>query len=83
MHGVASNDTLRAIYNASLSVAQQLDMQVVAEGVEDWDDWNFLRNSTCNVAQGYFIAKPMPADKIHDWIHDWEANIENFMHSSS
>lgn len=83
VHGVDSNDTLRAIYNASLSVAQQLDMQVVAEGVEDWDDWNFLRNSTCNVAQGYFIAKPMPADKIHDWIHDWEANIENFMHSSS
>jgi EAL domain-containing protein (putative c-di-GMP-specific phosphodiesterase class I)/DNA-binding NarL/FixJ family response regulator len=79
VHGVSSNDTLRAIYNASLSVAQQ----VVAEGVEDWDDWNFLRNSTCNVAQGYFIAKPMPADKIHDWIHDWEANVENFMHSSS
>lgn len=81
VHGAASNETLHAIYNASLILAQQLDMNVVAEGVEDWEDWNLLRNTGCNVAQGYFIAKPMPASKILDWINLWESNIESFIKS--
>ena len=81
VHGAARNETLHAIYNASLILAQQLSMNVVAEGAEDWEDWNLLRNTGCNVAQGYFIAKPMPAIEILDWINLWETNIENFIKS--
>ncbi|MEI6708895.1 MAG: EAL domain-containing response regulator [Methylococcales bacterium] len=77
VHGVANNNTLRAIYNASLTLAQQLDMKTVAEGVEDREDWNFLRSTGCDAAQGYFIAKPMPAAKIPDWISNWEVNIKS------
>jgi EAL domain-containing protein (putative c-di-GMP-specific phosphodiesterase class I) len=77
VHGAASNHTLRAIYDASLSLAQQLGMKTVAEGVEDRADWDFVRSTGC-VAQGYFIAKPMPADEILDWITAWEANVGNF-----
>jgi EAL domain-containing protein (putative c-di-GMP-specific phosphodiesterase class I)/FixJ family two-component response regulator len=79
VHGAASNETLRSIYNASLSLAQQLGMKSVAEGVEDQADWDFIRSSSCDLAQGYYIAKPMPADEIHDWIIRWEANIENII----
>ena len=82
VHGAASNDTLRAIYNASLSLAQQLDMKTVAEGVEDVADWDLLRSTGCNVAQGYFIAKPMPAAQLSDWIVSWEANFELLIESS-
>jgi EAL domain-containing protein (putative c-di-GMP-specific phosphodiesterase class I)/FixJ family two-component response regulator len=79
VRGAASNETLRSIYNASLSLAQQLDMKSVAEGVEDQADWDFISSSGCDLAQGYFIAKPMPADELHDWIIRWEANIENLI----
>jgi EAL domain-containing protein (putative c-di-GMP-specific phosphodiesterase class I)/FixJ family two-component response regulator len=82
VHGAASNVTLRAIYSASLGLAKQLDMKTVAEGVEDRSDWDFLHNTGCDQAQGYFIAKPMPADEIPDWITTWEANIANLMESS-
>jgi EAL domain-containing protein (putative c-di-GMP-specific phosphodiesterase class I)/FixJ family two-component response regulator len=82
VHGAASNDTLRAIYGASLGLAKQLGMKTVAEGVEDRADWDFLRSTGCELAQGYFIAKPMPAGEIPDWISAWEANIENLMESS-
>jgi EAL domain-containing protein (putative c-di-GMP-specific phosphodiesterase class I) len=75
VHGAASNDTLRAIYGASLSLAQQLGMKTVAEGVEDQADWDFLRGTGCDIAQGYFIAKPMPASEIAEWVTLWEANI--------
>jgi EAL domain-containing protein (putative c-di-GMP-specific phosphodiesterase class I) len=79
VHGACSNDTLRAIYGASLSLAKQLDMKTVAEGVEDRADWDFLRSTGCDLAQGYFIAKPMPAGEISDWITTWEASVENLM----
>ncbi len=79
VHGAGSNDTLRAIYGASLSLAKHLGMRTVAEGVEDRADWNFLRSTGCNLAQGYFIAKPMSAAEIPDWITSWEADIENLM----
>ena len=79
VHGAASNDTLRAIYGASLGLAKQLGMKTVAEGVEDRADWDFLRRTGCHLAQGFFIAKPMPADEIPTWISAWEANIGNLM----
>jgi EAL domain-containing protein (putative c-di-GMP-specific phosphodiesterase class I)/FixJ family two-component response regulator len=79
VHGATSNETLRSIYNASLSLAEQLGMKSVAEGVEDQADWDFINSSTCDLAQGYFIARPMPADELHDWIIKWEANIENLI----
>ncbi len=83
VHGAASNNTLRAIYGTSLSLAQQLGMKTVAEGVADRADWDFLRSTGCDLAQGYFIAKPMPAKEIPDWISAWEANIENILQSPS
>ncbi len=76
VHGAASNDRLLAIYNASLTLAKQLNMKTVAEGVEDWEDWNLLRSTGCDIAQGYFIARPMPAEKFLDWLSSWQANVE-------
>lgn len=82
VHGAASNDTLRAIYGASLGLAKQLGIKAVAEGVEDRTDWDFLRGTGCDLAQGYFIAKPMSADEIPDWIADWQGRFEAFLSSS-
>ncbi len=82
VHGAADNDTLRAICCASLSLARQMGMKTVAEGVESQADWDFLRSTSCDLAQGYFIAKPMPAGEISGWVSAWEANIENFMKAS-
>ena len=56
----------------------QLGMDVVAEGVEDWNDWNFLRETGCGMAQGYFIAKPMPAEALAARAQDWEDRVEEF-----
>jgi predicted signal transduction protein with EAL and GGDEF domain len=44
----------------------------VAEGVEDQSDWDFLRLRGCNLAQGYFIAPPMPAEDLPAWLAAWE-----------
>ena len=71
VHGAWENEKLRAMYDSSLGLAKQLGMSVVAEGVEDQADWDFVRGTGCEIAQGYFIAKPMPATEIVDWLRLW------------
>lgn len=75
VHGAATHATARAIYGASLGLAQQLDMDTVAEGVEDFADWNLLRQTHCGMAQGYFIARPMPGDELPSWARQWEERV--------
>lgn len=75
VHGACSNERVRAIYNASLSLARQLGMEIVAEGVEDRDDWDYLRQTGCDLAQGYFIAKPMPAAELPAWMEAWQERL--------
>jgi EAL domain-containing protein (putative c-di-GMP-specific phosphodiesterase class I)/FixJ family two-component response regulator len=71
VHGASTDATRSAICSASLGMAHQLRMKVVAEGIEDREDWNFLSHLGCDVGQGYFIARPMPAAAVLDWISAW------------
>lgn len=73
VHQAGKDPTLQAIFNSSLHLARQLGMEVVAEGVEDRADWDFLRASDCDLAQGYFIARPMPAAELPGWMANWDA----------
>lgn len=73
VHGAWRNEAQRAILLPSLDMARQLGIKTVAEGVEDADDWHFIRSLGCDQAQGFFIAKPMPADAVARWIAEWEA----------
>ena len=56
-----------AIVRSILDLARNLQLQVVAEGVEDSVTWEQLKALGCTIAQGYFLAKPMTADDILHW----------------
>jgi EAL domain-containing protein (putative c-di-GMP-specific phosphodiesterase class I)/CheY-like chemotaxis protein len=73
VHGACRDATLRAVLLPCLQMAQQLGIATVAEGVEDADDWHFLRQQGCLLAQGYFIARPMSPQALAAWAADWEA----------
>lgn len=75
VHGAASNATAKAIFIASREMGTQLGMEVVAEGVEDRADWDWLRQVGCDVAQGYFVARPMPAEDFPDWLSQWQKRM--------
>ncbi|APR04285.1 EAL domain-containing protein [Thauera chlorobenzoica] len=72
VHGAGRDPNLAAILASSLDMARRLGMRTVAEGIEDRDDWNFLRESGCDAAQGYFIARPMPLTALAGWLPQWE-----------
>ncbi|GJL74216.1 EAL domain-containing protein [Nitrosomonas sp.] len=77
VHHAWADETLRAMYDASLSMAKQLGMEVVAEGVADVDDWTFLRQTGCDFAQGNFISKPLQADDFMQWMEDWQGRVHD------
>ncbi|HEY5318540.1 MAG TPA: EAL domain-containing protein, partial [Solirubrobacteraceae bacterium] len=58
----------RAYLKAIIRFAQSLELRVVAEGVEEEWTLAFLREQRCDVAQGYYIARPLPAGQIQDWL---------------
>ena len=72
VHGACRDNTRNAIFTASLGMARQLGIATVAEGVEDQADWDFLRQQGCDLAQGYFIARAMPAEDLPAWLAAWE-----------
>ena len=72
VHGAGRDPNLAAILASSLDMARRLGMRTVAEGIEDRDDWDFLRESGCDAAQGYFIARPMPLTALAGWLPQWE-----------
>ena len=72
VHGAYGSPSLNGIFEGCLQIARTLGMRVVAEGVEDLDDWIFLRDRGCDYAQGYLIAKPIPAELFVDWVRSWE-----------
>ena len=72
VHGAGQDHTRGAIFEASLNIARQLGMTSVAEGVEDAADWAYLLSTGCDLAQGYFIAPPMPGHALPTWLADWQ-----------
>jgi diguanylate cyclase (GGDEF)-like protein/PAS domain S-box-containing protein len=66
--GMATSDADAAIVRTVIDLAHNLGKQVCAEGVEDEAAWQTLRALGCDLAQGYWIARPMPAHELMQWL---------------
>jgi EAL domain-containing protein (putative c-di-GMP-specific phosphodiesterase class I) len=62
-----------AIVNGVIGLASAFGRDVIAEGVETLAHGQRLVELGCHLAQGYGIARPMPAEKIPSWIQQWTA----------
>jgi EAL domain-containing protein (putative c-di-GMP-specific phosphodiesterase class I) len=72
VHGARHNQVIRPMLEGSIGIAARLNMLSVAEGVESEDDWQLLREIGCDLAQGYFIGRPMPSDHVPAWYDQWQ-----------
>ena len=61
---VAENDSHQRIVRAAIAMAQGLDIEVAAEGVETLTQLDFLRSCNCDLAQGFLISKPIQPEKV-------------------
>jgi len=61
---IMENDSHQRIVRAAIAMAQGLDIEVAAEGVETVSQLEFLKSCNCNLAQGFLISRPMQPEKV-------------------
>jgi diguanylate cyclase (GGDEF)-like protein len=66
--GMATDPDDAAVVGSIIDLARALGLRVVAEGVEDDETRRLLVGNGCEVAQGWFYARPMPADALATWL---------------
>lgn len=67
MH-IGSEKSHQVIVKNIIGLAHGMHIGVVAEGVETQEDLDLLRNLGCDIAQGYFISKPLSPVDFNEWI---------------
>jgi EAL domain-containing protein (putative c-di-GMP-specific phosphodiesterase class I) len=65
-----------------ISIAETLNKEVVAEGAESQEQLERLTEFGCHYAQGYLIAKPMPAEELIAFLEARRATPQTLMHAN-
>ncbi len=65
---MVTDDDNAAIVRSTIELAHNLNLQVVAEGVETQETLDRLIALGCDKAQGYFFSCPLPADEFRSWL---------------
>lgn len=71
IRGLKGDKANRHIVSLIIDIAHRFELQVVAEGVEERDVALYLKRKGCDLAQGYYFAKPMPAQAFADWLKNY------------
>lgn len=67
-----TNSGKRKIVRSVINLAHNLDLNVVAEGVEESEHWSMLRVLDCECAQGFYFSRPVTAEEILNMVQDRE-----------
>ncbi len=81
--GIDADPADAAIVQAMVAMARPLQCVVVAEGVESAEAWTFLQELGCDLAQGYYCSRPLPAAELEEWAWTNRWCCINNQHESS
>jgi len=65
---MAVDERLAKIVSSTTSLVHSLGKRVVAEGVENAATWQLLEEAGCDVAQGYYLSRPVPLRELRSWL---------------
>jgi len=74
--GIGSDPRAAAIVRSTVELAHSLGLTLVAEGIETEEDQTILRGLSCDIGQGYHLARPMPGEDVVSWTADHSARSE-------
>ncbi len=72
---IATDHSDHAIVSAIIAMARNLNIKVVAEGIEGWQQLELLRNMGCHLAQGFLFARPVPANEAARFLSTLEVDM--------
>jgi diguanylate cyclase (GGDEF)-like protein len=70
--GMALHKDDETIVRSTIDLAHNMGLKVVAEGVENEEVLERLRELRCDLVQGYHLTRPLPPLKLEAWLIDWE-----------
>lgn len=70
--GLKADTDDAAIVRSIVDLGHRLGRKVVAEGVEDAATWELLLASRCDLAQGFFLTRPLAADEFESWLREFQ-----------
>jgi len=79
---MAADDNDAAIVRSTIGLAHDLGLRVVAEGIEDEATWTLLAELGCDVAQGYFVSRPLPAAELGGWLQASRWHVRSLPHAA-
>lgn len=66
------NDNSRALVRSVVAMGKNMNLEIVAEGVEELEEAKLLKEMGCDSAQGYYFAKPMPESDVIELVSNWK-----------
>lgn len=72
---IVTDSSDREITSAVIALAHNLNMSVVAEGVEELEQLEFLRQRGCDCVQGFYYSRPLAAESLPDFIRMTAASL--------
>jgi EAL domain-containing protein (putative c-di-GMP-specific phosphodiesterase class I) len=79
VQSVESNDRGGPISNMIIGLGQNLGLEVIAEGVETEGQLRYMREHGCDIAQGYFYARPESPEELTPWLRDNQRVSETYV----
>lgn len=70
IRNMVQQDRYRTVISSTLKLARDLDMAVVAEGIESEEQLNCLMAMGCDIGQGYYYARPMSGVELTAWLFE-------------
>jgi EAL domain-containing protein (putative c-di-GMP-specific phosphodiesterase class I) len=74
---MSHNENDAVIVQSTVELGRNLGLRVVAEGVEDQATMDMLTALGCDIAQGFFLSRPIPADRFGEWIRELDEFSRN------
>ncbi len=70
---MSKNDNSMALIKSIIAMGKNMGMKIVAEGIEHKEEATILTELGCDIAQGYYFAKPVPESEVTALVHNWES----------
>ncbi len=74
--GMGSDRSDAIIVQSTIDLGHNLGLKVTAEGVENRQSWQYLRTFGCDVAQGYYMSRPLTAQQLMSWVRESEWGLQ-------
>ena len=63
---ILDKNTNEDILSLIISLAQSINLHIIAEGIEEIEQLEWLNNKGCDIGQGFYMGKPMPKEKAFE-----------------